>query len=606
MRRLCLILSILIITCPLFVRGSADPFPVPAGLEARVQFWVDVFSKHTRSHRIIHDTDAPERVYAVLDLSAVFPGGQWTRSQEAKVLKYEIGRIEKILQKLSRHQEPGDDLSGEERRIYRLFGDRPGSRVVLQAAKRIHVQDGMREAFREGIVRSGQYLESIRKILREEGVPEDLAYLPHVESSFNVLAHSRSGAVGMWQFTRSTGRYYLKIHRDLDERRDPFVSTRAAARLLKSNFRALRSWPLAVMAYNYGTAGMQRAVRQVGSRDVAKIVRSFRSSRFGYASKNFYFEFVAAIRVATDVERFFGPQDLAPALRYRSVELDSPQILRLVLETYGVTAEAIRSLNPALGRDILSEQKPIPRGTRIHLPVDDGPVLAINPASPAGESESAVNDATGFLASVFQSLRLLFGNAEPVADVPDKPVLAVTSADSVQSGASQTEILIADESVSTKRPDTTVLLLDGDRLVVQPEETLGHYADWLEIPTQTLRNLNGLRFGQNIRVGQRLRMAYHRISQETFSQRRTAYHQAMWEKFFQQYSIQDSVVHTVRPGESLWTVANREYGVPLWLLMAFNGLDRPDRVRTGERVIVPIIAKRRSGVQRAVETGNDG
>jgi membrane-bound lytic murein transglycosylase D len=77
----------------------------------------------------------------------------------------------------------------------------------------------------------------------------DLAYLPHVESSFNPKAYSKFGAAGMWQFTRSTGKQYMTVSYAVDERRDPILSSRAAARLLKRNFKKFQNWPMAITAY---------------------------------------------------------------------------------------------------------------------------------------------------------------------------------------------------------------------------------------------------------------------------------------------------------------------------------------------------------------------
>ena len=101
--------------------------------------------------------------------------------------------------------------------------------------------------------------------------------MPLVESSFNVRARSRYGAVGLWQFMRSTGRRYLRIGRGIDERMDPLESTRAAARLLKENYEHFGNWPLAITAYNHGRRGILRAVREVGSRDLSEIIQRYES-----------------------------------------------------------------------------------------------------------------------------------------------------------------------------------------------------------------------------------------------------------------------------------------------------------------------------------------
>src|SRR6185369_13293637 len=160
--------------------------------------------------------------------------------------------------------------------------------------------------FREGIIRSGRYLDAFQQVFEKEGVPMDVALLPLVESSFENRALSNAGAAGIWQFTRGTGRMYLTVNRKLDERLDPTKATRAAARLLHDNYNALGSWPLAITAYNHGRAGMMRAQSEVGSSDITKVISEYRGSLFGYASMNFYSEFLAAVDVYNSYEQYFG------------------------------------------------------------------------------------------------------------------------------------------------------------------------------------------------------------------------------------------------------------------------------------------------------------
>ena len=100
-----------------------------------------------------------------------------------------------------------------------------------------------------------------------EGIPEEIAWLPMVESTFNVEARSKVGAAGVWQFMPGTGRQYMRVDATVDERLDPIIAARGAARLLRHNYQGLRSWPLALTAYNHGYYGMQRAVRQLGTND---------------------------------------------------------------------------------------------------------------------------------------------------------------------------------------------------------------------------------------------------------------------------------------------------------------------------------------------------
>jgi hypothetical protein len=168
----------------------------------------------------------------------------------------------------------------------------------------IHTQRGIKEQFRDGIIRSGRHVDSFREILKKNGVPEELALLPLVESSFQNV-RSKAGAVGIWQFTRSTGRLYMKINNKVDERLDATKAATAAARLLRDNYNKLQEWPLAITAYNHGTGGMLRAQSQHGS-DLVDIISDYRGPVFGYASMNFYSEFLAAVDVYNNYTTHFG------------------------------------------------------------------------------------------------------------------------------------------------------------------------------------------------------------------------------------------------------------------------------------------------------------
>jgi len=170
----------------------------------------------------------------------------------------------------------------------------------------IHTQLGIKERFRDGVVRSGRYLEAFQDIFDKAGIPSDVALLPLVESSFENRALSSAGAAGIWQFTRGTGRLYMNVTRKIDERLDPAKATRAAARLLHDNYEALGNWPLAITAYNHGRGGMLRAQGEVGSSDIIKVIGEYKGPLFGYASMNFYSEFLAAVEVYRNYEQYFG------------------------------------------------------------------------------------------------------------------------------------------------------------------------------------------------------------------------------------------------------------------------------------------------------------
>src|SRR5262249_15987746 len=200
------------------------------------------------------------------------------------------------------------------------YGLTPTPATLAELRDNVHTQLGIKERFRDGIIRSGRYLETFQGIFDHAGLPTEIALLPLVESSFENRALSNAGAAGIWQFTRGTGRLYMTVNKKVDERLNPEKATRAAVRLLSDNYAALGSWPLAITAYNHGRGGMMRAQTEGGSSDLTKVIDEYQGPLFGYASMNFYSEFLAAVDVYKNYEQYFGQlvldeptKQLAPA-----------------------------------------------------------------------------------------------------------------------------------------------------------------------------------------------------------------------------------------------------------------------------------------------------
>ena len=187
-------------------------------------------------------------MYQVLHL----PGeGSPSRTDINTANYYLKKKFSDILNRLASGQTPANY---EERQLAALFKDQPLS-AYAAAAQNLRVQEGMRERFREGLLRSRYYRSTMERIFTDAGLPPELVVLAEVESGFYNRARSNAGAVGIWQFTRGTGRQFMRITRYHDDRLDPATETEAAAKLLRSNYLTFGSWPLAITAYDYGSAG---------------------------------------------------------------------------------------------------------------------------------------------------------------------------------------------------------------------------------------------------------------------------------------------------------------------------------------------------------------
>jgi len=272
--------------------SAANPELTNAGLEQRVDFWKKVYTQYGEDDVIIHDLYRVNLIYDV--------------ATDADV-RAKLATTQATLRELRDGLDSPDSLSPEAKHITESIaaqGIPLTASLVDDLIRNVHTQRGVKEQFREGIIRSGRHVDDFRETLKKMGVPEELALLPMVESSFQNV-RSKAGAVGMWQFTRSTGRLYLKINNKVDERLDPAKATNAAGRLLRDNYNALGSWPLAITAYNHGQAGMLRAQRAHGS-DLNAIIEDYKGPVFGYASMNFYSEFLAAVEVYGNYTNYFG------------------------------------------------------------------------------------------------------------------------------------------------------------------------------------------------------------------------------------------------------------------------------------------------------------
>lgn len=273
------------------------PFPRPKSIEPNVNFWVDVFTKYSNHDFVVMDRDNVSRVYHVFHL----PGdGQPTREDIDWANDYLKIKYGGILNRLATGKEPSND---DEREVAALFKGEPPS-AYAAAAQNLRVQEGLREQFHEGLLRSRYYQPSMERIFRSEGLPPELVTLASVESGFHGGAHSSAGAVGIWQFTRGTGKHYMKITRYHDDRLIPQRETVAAAKLLRSNYDTLGDWPLAITAYNYGTGGTARAAGIYGG-DYSEMIEHYQGPHFGFAVKNYYAEFLAALQVHRDEDKYF-------------------------------------------------------------------------------------------------------------------------------------------------------------------------------------------------------------------------------------------------------------------------------------------------------------
>jgi membrane-bound lytic murein transglycosylase D len=707
--------------------GAGPDLPRPASLQPAVDFWTRIYARVSSSEGLLHDRDNLAIVYDKLELE----NGYRHPARERRI-RQRRAHYRRILQRLASGKRA--NLGPAQRHVLELWPDGVSDARLRRAARNIRFQLGQADKFRQGLIRAGAWEPHMRSMLAEMELPAELAALPHVESSFNPDAYSRLGAAGIWQFTRLTGRRFLRVDHIVDERMDPFAATEAAGRLLKQNYSVTGDWGLAVTAYNHGLAGIRRAVRITGSNDIADIIDGYDGRRWGFASRNFYPAFLAAVEVDEHARAYFGELERREPLVTETVRLPFYTRVEAVLEAHPVDRASLRKLNRGLRAPVWRGQKYIPEGyalrlpvgadqpapatviagiggdqryaaqvpdvqhrvrrgeslsgiaarydtslqdlmamnnlrsphriragQRLRLPVDgkgaiEGDTYKVNPGDTLAEIARRAGIPTGALAEANnldtdsplepgQKLRIAAAqpSVETAAsgDVVPEPGAGTdavadreihtplppaqphwSSTDPVDALARQISALTSPAAgAPTSTPSSDPALLHADRapaapdpattgdltadpsdysvapdhtIRVQPAETLGHYAEWLELRASDLRRLNNLRYGQPLVIGERLKLEFARVEPASFESRRRNHHREVQSAFFQRHHIRGTRSHRIDPGDSLWTLTRPDTDIPVWLLRQYN----PDRdfadLQPGDRIRMPIVEQQQT------------
>lgn len=354
-------------------KGGDNDFPLYPIITNNVRFWEQIYAVYSLRQAVIHDAEDLSKIYQVITLAD--PDAPGARQHNAVQQKAVCEKYRAILSKLA--QQPPS--TAEEQRIAAMFPGKDGRQRMAWAAENVRSQSGQKERFLAGVIKSQEYLAEIKQILRSYNLPEELAHLPHVESSFNTKAYSKVGAAGLWQFTRETGKEYLSITPSVDLRLDPITATHAAAKYLAKSYQALNNWPLALTSYNYGLGGMLRAVAEEGSYE--RIFANYNKGYFKFASRNFYAEFLAARNVALHHEKNMRIETLPP--RHRYLTLTGNVSIKEISKRFSLPLQTIADLNPALRPPVLKGERLVPAGYALRLPTTATGREEIAKSSPA-------------------------------------------------------------------------------------------------------------------------------------------------------------------------------------------------------------------------------
>jgi len=652
MKRWCLLLFVIVSQLYFSIVYSED-FPKPDILQPDVDFWLKVYTQVDTRSGYIHDSNDLSVVYEKINIK----GGPRANKRHIKQIKSKYASILKSLASGKRA-----NLSKDERYVLSLWGETIDNKTLLNASKAIRFQRGQSDRFFRGLERSGEWRPYIEKTFTDMSLPVELSVLPHVESSFNPRAYSHVGAAGIWQFIRSTGRRYMRIDHVIDERMDPFASTVAAAKLLRHNYQLTQSWPLALTAYNHGVASMRRAIDKLGTRDIAVIARRYKGRSFGFASRNFYVAFLAALEVDRNPNKYFSDINFAQAVDYDTVQLVAYYFAKDISKYLNISKSKLKQHNRALLDSVWSDTKRIPKDYVLRVPkaflsdtvstllANVPKTLRYDEQTPdefhyvqRGDTISEIADEYGYkvkevLAAnnmnkghyirIGQKIRLPVkgsSNNQQIAlnKQSDSKVAVVANRDVTDNSSVQKQVeydlennsntksspaenelnteldvsVVAEQEVDDKQAPfllsdpTDYTVDDKGTIKVQASETLGHYAEWLDIRASRLRKINNMRFGEPVVIGKRIKLEFSEINQAEFEKRRIEFQKDLQGNFFSKYRIDSTSQYKIKRGESVWVLALRKFKVPMWLLRQHNPDINFNLIRPGVLLTIPTLVE---------------
>lgn len=456
------------------IREKRNPFEPSPELRPMVEFWKKIYTQYTTRQAVLHDKDNLTVIYEVVDLDN---GGK-------KAVRERKRKIESILNRLDKNG--GAPSAPEEEEIAAKFAHIQDTNKFSHAVEALRVQLGQADRFKLGLQRSGRYMNHIREVFRSYDLPEELTALPHVESSFNYKAYSSVGAAGIWQFMRGTGRLFMRVDYTVDERRDPITSTDAAARLLSISYKELGSWPLAITSYNHGINGMRRARGLYGD-DMAAIIRNYKSKSFGFASRNFYTEFLAALEVSRNYHKYFTNVEPEPEYRFKEIVLPKNASATSLAATIKVPLDSLKEHNLSLRPVVWSGKRPIPAGYRLKIPEDisESRLAMVS----GGELSASARPAVAGKSNDLRIIPAVFVKKMKIGDT-----VAVTA-----EPAGEEEAGARSGDASSQEPKE-----QPDFHYVKPGETLFGISKKYGTTMAKLASLNGLDKRLRIRSGQKL------------------------------------------------------------------------------------------------------
>lgn len=582
---------------------QTELFPVYDLIKPNVTFWTNIFTQYTRGQALVHDMGNLSRIYEEIKLNPAKT--QQAARANKKIKKAALEKYKTVLMNLSKGKTPHTPL---EKKVAALFPDKTKPSAFRWAARRLRVQTGLKEHFMEGVIRSGALIDEFKMIIKSYGLPEDLAYLPCLESAYDVHTYSKYGAAGLWQFTHYTGKLFMDINYVVDLRRDPIVSTHGAAQLLKRNYEKLQNWPMAITAYNHGLYGMSRA--KAKHKTYPAIHANYSSRSFKFASRNFYPEFIAARNVAKNYIKYYGHITLDKPGQLTRYKVKGFLPAKTLVDNLPMDLKTLQAMNPSLRKPVFDGKKYIPAGHTLYLPKHIPSDLLDKTLEPLYLTAQRVTpfhrvvrgDTAGNIADTYKvPLRDLIAlnglgrkaviRVGQTLKIPLKEESARRPTGGMPQSNTQSEPETEPISANQPAPGKPAKLPRNLKVVTSDlelktvhdekghryavihatyEETINDYADWLGIDAEKIRKLNKMSPTQTLSAGHEVTLPLPADGAADFNEKRIEFHQEIIEDFFDAYVIAGTHRYTVAPEDTTWDICRKKLDIPFWLLQKFN------------------------------------
>ncbi len=486
------------------------------------------------------------------------------------------------------------------------------------------------------LARSARYEKLMKKVLRDNKLPEDLFYIALIESGFSARATSHASAVGYWQFIRGTGkRYGLEINKFVDERRDPEVATQAAADYFKALYSMFGSWYLSMASYNVGEGKVKREVNRLDTRDFWEIAKKKRLPR---ETVNYIPKYLAARLIAKDPDKYgFGEIDYLPPIEFDTVKLNEPLNLRIMSEKMGLNYEDFKALNPkfkgeiaTLSNNSLTLRIPVGTLEAAKLAANESKVDKVEFVADAGDTQEYRIRRGDSLYTIARKFRTTVAYLRDLNDIPRKKRLKVGSRISVPDRTPRVSKVSyktqAPSTVTTSPADskpvasnqsqekteamvqTNTAAVDGISkfYIVQSGDSLFSIAMKYNTTVESLKKLNSIRRGRVLKVGAKIRLpADVSDNKDETTTKKSQNSQDSTQKKINKGKRQIAVAkntvvkakvkrqpkktyHIVRRGENLEKIANK-YDIDLSDIKSKNRIKNSSKILVGQRILIPTV-----------------